>query len=221
MLEELGLGESTSQEEADVIVFNTCTIREKPDQRFAAHLAQARALKDRRSRARDRRRRLLRGGPARAALRALPVRRRGVRPRIDPAPRRVARRRRRGVRAAASPSGATSPVTCRSGASARSRPGCRSRWAATRPARTASSRRCEGREQSRRPGEIVAEVERLAADRSPRGHAARPERQLLGSGSRARAPNRVRRASPGRRTRSTESNASASRARIRRTSASR
>jgi tRNA-2-methylthio-N6-dimethylallyladenosine synthase len=45
MLEELGLGESASQAEADVIVFNTCTIREKPDQRFAAHLAQARALK--------------------------------------------------------------------------------------------------------------------------------------------------------------------------------
>src|SRR3989440_1539842 len=47
MLEELGLGEATSQAEADVLVFNTCTIREKPDQRFAAHLAQARALKDR------------------------------------------------------------------------------------------------------------------------------------------------------------------------------
>src|SRR4051795_4848898 len=45
MLEELGLGEATSQAEADVLVFNTCTIREKPDQRFAAHLAQARALK--------------------------------------------------------------------------------------------------------------------------------------------------------------------------------
>jgi tRNA-2-methylthio-N6-dimethylallyladenosine synthase len=47
MLEELGLGEAPTQEEADVVVFNTCTIREKPDQRFAAHLAQARALKER------------------------------------------------------------------------------------------------------------------------------------------------------------------------------
>jgi tRNA-2-methylthio-N6-dimethylallyladenosine synthase len=47
MLEELGLGESLAQDEADVLVFNTCTIREKPDQRFAAHLAQARALKKR------------------------------------------------------------------------------------------------------------------------------------------------------------------------------
>ncbi len=47
LLEELGLGEAPSQAEADVMVFNTCTIREKPDQRFAAHLAQARALKAR------------------------------------------------------------------------------------------------------------------------------------------------------------------------------
>jgi tRNA-2-methylthio-N6-dimethylallyladenosine synthase len=47
MLEELGLGEAPSQDEADVLVFNTCTIREKPDQRFAAHIAQARALKAR------------------------------------------------------------------------------------------------------------------------------------------------------------------------------
>ena len=47
MLEELGLGEARAQDEADVLVFNTCTIREKPDQRFAAHLAQARALKKR------------------------------------------------------------------------------------------------------------------------------------------------------------------------------
>jgi tRNA-2-methylthio-N6-dimethylallyladenosine synthase len=45
MLESLGLGEAVSQDEADVIVFNTCTVREKPDQRFAAHLAQAAALK--------------------------------------------------------------------------------------------------------------------------------------------------------------------------------
>ncbi len=46
MLEELGLGETAEQADADVLVFNTCTIREKPDKRFAAHLAQARALKE-------------------------------------------------------------------------------------------------------------------------------------------------------------------------------
>jgi tRNA-2-methylthio-N6-dimethylallyladenosine synthase len=45
LLESLGMGEAISQEDADLIVFNTCTVREKPDQRFAAHLAQAAALK--------------------------------------------------------------------------------------------------------------------------------------------------------------------------------
>src|SRR5256885_16049688 len=45
MLEELGLGEAPSQEEADVIVFNTCTIREKPDTKFAAYMGNAAAQK--------------------------------------------------------------------------------------------------------------------------------------------------------------------------------
>jgi tRNA-2-methylthio-N6-dimethylallyladenosine synthase len=45
MLEELGLGEAPSQDAADVLVFNTCTIREKPDTKFAAHLGQAIAQK--------------------------------------------------------------------------------------------------------------------------------------------------------------------------------
>jgi tRNA-2-methylthio-N6-dimethylallyladenosine synthase len=47
MLEELGLGETTSADEADVLVFNTCTIREKPDTRLAAHLGNAKMLKER------------------------------------------------------------------------------------------------------------------------------------------------------------------------------
>jgi tRNA-2-methylthio-N6-dimethylallyladenosine synthase len=47
ILEELGLGEAATEADADVIVFNTCTIREKPDQRLAAHLAQAKAVKNR------------------------------------------------------------------------------------------------------------------------------------------------------------------------------
>src|SRR5437868_1423877 len=48
LLEDIGLGEAPSQDEADVVVFNTCTIREKPDQRLAAHLGNAAALKRRR-----------------------------------------------------------------------------------------------------------------------------------------------------------------------------
>jgi tRNA-2-methylthio-N6-dimethylallyladenosine synthase len=45
MLESLGIGEATSAEEADIVVFNTCTIREKPDQRLAAYLGAAAARK--------------------------------------------------------------------------------------------------------------------------------------------------------------------------------
>jgi tRNA-2-methylthio-N6-dimethylallyladenosine synthase len=45
MLEELGLGEAPSRDEADVLVFNTCTIREKPDTRFAAYIGDAVAQK--------------------------------------------------------------------------------------------------------------------------------------------------------------------------------
>ena len=45
MLESLGLGEAAAQEEADVLVFNTCTIREKPDTKLAAYLGDAGARK--------------------------------------------------------------------------------------------------------------------------------------------------------------------------------
>ena len=45
MLESLGLGEAAAPEDADVVVFNTCTIREKPDTRLAAYLGNAGAMK--------------------------------------------------------------------------------------------------------------------------------------------------------------------------------
>jgi tRNA-2-methylthio-N6-dimethylallyladenosine synthase len=45
MLESLGLGEAPTSDEADVVVFNTCTIREKPDTRLAAYLGNAAARK--------------------------------------------------------------------------------------------------------------------------------------------------------------------------------
>ena len=47
MLEELGLGEAPTPEDADVVVFNTCTIREKPDTKLAAYLGEAAARKRR------------------------------------------------------------------------------------------------------------------------------------------------------------------------------
>src|SRR5215469_18880454 len=47
LLEELGLGEAATADEADVVVFNTCTIREKPDTKLAAYLGEAAARKRR------------------------------------------------------------------------------------------------------------------------------------------------------------------------------
>ena len=45
LLEELGLGEAPTAEDADVVVFNTCTIREKPDTKLAAYLGAEAARK--------------------------------------------------------------------------------------------------------------------------------------------------------------------------------
>jgi tRNA-2-methylthio-N6-dimethylallyladenosine synthase len=48
MLESLGYEERPDRAEADLILFNTCSIREKADERFVAHLHEAKALKRRR-----------------------------------------------------------------------------------------------------------------------------------------------------------------------------
>ncbi len=48
MLESLGYSEADDRAGADLILFNTCSIREKADDRFVAHLGEARALKRRR-----------------------------------------------------------------------------------------------------------------------------------------------------------------------------
>jgi len=48
MLESLGYRESAEAEAADLILFNTCSIREKADERFVAHLHNAKAVKRRR-----------------------------------------------------------------------------------------------------------------------------------------------------------------------------
>jgi tRNA-2-methylthio-N6-dimethylallyladenosine synthase len=45
MLESLGYGEAASRDEADLILFNTCSIREKADNRFLSYLGQAKRLK--------------------------------------------------------------------------------------------------------------------------------------------------------------------------------
>jgi tRNA-2-methylthio-N6-dimethylallyladenosine synthase len=48
MLESLGYAEAQDREEADLILFNTCSIRERADERFVAHLHQAKGVKARR-----------------------------------------------------------------------------------------------------------------------------------------------------------------------------
>jgi tRNA-2-methylthio-N6-dimethylallyladenosine synthase len=45
MLESLGYEPAESREEADLILFNTCSIRESADNRFIAHLGEAKRLK--------------------------------------------------------------------------------------------------------------------------------------------------------------------------------
>jgi tRNA-2-methylthio-N6-dimethylallyladenosine synthase len=45
MLESLGYGEAAERDDADVILFNTCSIREAADNRFIAHLGHAKRLK--------------------------------------------------------------------------------------------------------------------------------------------------------------------------------
>jgi tRNA-2-methylthio-N6-dimethylallyladenosine synthase len=45
MLQQLGYAETATRQEADLILFNTCSIREKADERFVAHLYEARAHK--------------------------------------------------------------------------------------------------------------------------------------------------------------------------------
>jgi tRNA-2-methylthio-N6-dimethylallyladenosine synthase len=48
MLESLGYGEAPTRADADLILFNTCSIRESADSRFIAHLGEAKRLKSER-----------------------------------------------------------------------------------------------------------------------------------------------------------------------------
>src|SRR4051794_41625683 len=45
MLESLGYGEAGDRAGADLILFNTCSIREKADNRLVGHLGEAKRLK--------------------------------------------------------------------------------------------------------------------------------------------------------------------------------
>jgi tRNA-2-methylthio-N6-dimethylallyladenosine synthase len=48
MLESIGYTEAPARDQADLILFNTCSIREKADSRFVAHLGEAKRVKSER-----------------------------------------------------------------------------------------------------------------------------------------------------------------------------
>jgi tRNA-2-methylthio-N6-dimethylallyladenosine synthase len=48
MLESLGYSEAAARSEADLILFNTCSIRERADERFISHLGEAKRVKSER-----------------------------------------------------------------------------------------------------------------------------------------------------------------------------
>ena len=81
MLESLGYAEASARDGADLILFNTCSIREKADTRLEGHLGEAKRLKARAPGPGDRRGRLLVAVDEGAGVRAVPVRGRGLRSR--------------------------------------------------------------------------------------------------------------------------------------------
>ena len=89
MLESLGYTPAAERADADLILFNTCSIREAADNRFIAHLGEAKRLKSENPERVVGRRRLLGAVGEGRGLRALPVRRRRLRPGPDRSPRRV------------------------------------------------------------------------------------------------------------------------------------
>ena len=168
-------------DDADVVVFNTCTIREKPDTKLAAYLGQAAARK------RLRPDMVIAVGGCYAEAQRERIFE--LYPFVDVAfgPGSIPHlgdwlgcRRASASIAAASARTSTSRATCRSTASGRFQA-----WVQVSMGCNSTCAYCivpavRGREQSRRPGDIVAEVTRLAARRRAGGDAARPERQLVG-----------------------------------------
>ena len=158
MLESIGYAEAPTREDADLILFNTCSIREKADDRFVSAPARGRGAQAPRPGARDRRRRLLGAVGQGRRVPPVPVRRRRVRARAGPQAGGVPHQSTRSPHRASSSSRA-SPATCRPSAPATSRAGCRSRPAATWSARTAS---CPRRGAARSRGRWTSSSPRCA-----------------------------------------------------------
>ena len=200
MLEQAGYVAASpadaAAEDADVVVINTCAVRENAADKLYGNLGPARRRQARAARACR--------SPSAAASRRRTARasssgRRGSTSCSAPTTSTSCRCCSSGRATTRAAAGRDRRVAaglprrrCRPGASRSTPAGCRSASAATTPARSASCPHLRGKERDRRPGEILAEVEALVAAGRDRGHAARPERQLLRR--RVRRPGRVRQA---------------------------
>ena len=180
MLESLGLGEATSKDDADVVIFNTCTIREKPDTKLSAYLGDAGARK------RESPDLVIAVGGCYAEAQRDRIFE--LYPQVDVAfgPGSIPHL---GDWIGAGGEGVSRGRFGTHEHFAGDLPQHRERqahaWVQVSMGCNSSCSYCivpavRGREQSRRPGDIVAEVTRLASGRRPRDHASRPECQLLG-----------------------------------------
>ena len=186
MLESLGYDESGERDGADLILFNTCSIRESADNRLIGNLGEAKRLKRE-----DPSRVVGVGGCWSQSLKdqvfeQFPFVDVAFGPgQIDKLGEFLHLRRPRGaglLRVRGLPGGPAAEARA-----AVPGAGCRSRSAATACARTASCRPRAGASRAGRPRDIVREVEALAADGVNRGDAAGPERELLRPRPAARA----------------------------------
>ncbi len=179
---------------ADVVVFNTCAVRENADNRLYGNLGQLKPVKDAHAGHADRRRRVPGAEGPRRDRAAGAVGRRRVRhaqhrlaagaARAGP-DRTTRRRSRSSSRCETFPS--TLPTRRESPYAA---------WVAISVGCNNTCTFCivpalRGKEKDRRPGDVLAEVRGAGRRGRPRGHPARAERQRLRR--RVRRPRRVRR----------------------------
>ena len=218
VLESLGLGEAADPADADVLVFNTCTIREKADDRFVAHLMEARAAKRR-----DPDKRIVVGGCWSESMKDELF---DLYPFVDLAfgPGHISK-----LAEVIGPGGDLgvghfSTFDEFSGQLPLKRDRRFQAWMQISQGCNSKCSYCivpsvRGREQSRRAADLIAEATTLAGGRRARADAARPERQLVGPRPAARRAARVRRPAAGAGRRRRASSGSASPARTRRTCA--
>ena len=153
--------------DADVVVFNTCAVRENADNRLYGNLGRLAPMKTDAARHADRRRRLPGAEGPRHHRQAGALGRRRLRhaqhrQAAGPAGARPRRRKRRRSR---SPSRwRPSPPRCRPAASPPTRPGSSISVGCNNTCTFCIVPALRGKEKDRRPGDILAEIEALVAE---------------------------------------------------------